>query len=201
MHRKPRGTRVPPHYKEVSMSQRSLSVAVSWSAVFAAACVSASVFAAPPVKGSLKGGGTGQLEYTVKVDSKTFGNTQETRKIRSGETDDFNWKSVPPGGAVAMQDGCPNADNLPRDANGAMVRQTQVRLAPSVDAKGIANVQLSFQAAAPKGTRNVSAGGKSLQCPDVVSVSQVKWVSISTNGGSKSVTMSDGTKVTVSIKH
>ncbi|MGE8574450.1 MAG: DUF6013 family protein, partial [Burkholderia contaminans] len=60
--------------------------------------------------------------------------------------------------------------------------------------------QLSFQAATPKGTRNVTAGGKSLQCPDVVSVSQVKWVSIPTNGGSKSVTMSDGTKVTVSIK-
>ncbi|MPV61306.1 hypothetical protein CFB46_13305 [Burkholderia sp. HI2761] len=183
------------------MSQRSLSVAASWSVVFAAACVSASVFAAPPVKGSLKGGGTGQLEYTVKVDSKTFGNTQETRKIRSGETDDFNWKSVPPSGAVAMPDGCPNAGNLPRDANGAMVRQTQVRLAPSVDAKGVANVQLSFQAAAPKGTRSVTAGGKSLQCPDVVSVSQVKWVSVPTNGGSKSVTMSDGTKVTVSIKH
>ncbi|KVE21607.1 hypothetical protein WI93_23535 [Burkholderia vietnamiensis] len=183
------------------MSQRSWSAAASWSAVFAAACVSASVFAAPPVKGSLTGGGTGQLEYTVKVDSKTFGNTQETRKIRSGETDDFNWKSVPPGGAIAMPNGCPNADNLPRDANGAMVRQTQVRLAPSVDAKGIANVQLSFQAAAPKGTRNVSAGGKSLQCPDVVSVSQVKWVSIPTNGGSKSVTLSDGTKITVSIKH
>jgi hypothetical protein len=60
---------------------------------------------------------------------------------------------------------------------------------------------MSFQAAAPKGTRNASAGGKSLQCPDVVSVSQVKWVSISTNGGSKTVTMSDGTRVTVSIKH
>jgi len=32
-------------------------------------------------------------------------------------------------------------------------------------------------------------------------VSQVKWVSLSTNGGSKTVTMSDGTRVTVSIKH
>ncbi|AJY18182.1 MULTISPECIES: DUF6013 family protein [Burkholderia] len=182
------------------MSQRSLSVAAAWSVAIAAVCVSANAVAAPPVKGSLKGGGTGQLEYTVKVDSKTFGSMQETRKIRSGETDDFNWKSVPPSGAVAMPDGCPNAQNLPRDANGAMVRQTQVRLAPSVDAKGIANVQMSFQAAAPKGTRSVTAGGKSLQCPDVVAVSQVKWVSLSTNGGSKSITMNDGTKVTVSIK-
>ncbi|AOJ74200.1 DUF6013 family protein [Burkholderia ubonensis] len=183
------------------MSQRSVSVAASWSVAIAAACVSASVFAAPPVKGSLKGGGTGQLEYTVKVDSKTFGNTQETRKIRSGETDDFNWKSVPPDGAVAMPDECPNSANLPRDANGAMVRQTQVRLAPSIDAKGMANVQMSFQAAAPKGTRSVTAGGKSLLCPNVVSVSQVKWLTISSSGGSKTVTMSDGTKVTVSIKH
>ncbi|MGS0892140.1 DUF6013 family protein [Burkholderia stagnalis] len=183
------------------MSQRSLSVAAAWSVVFAAACASASVFAAPPIKGSLKGGGTGQLDYTVKVESKAFGNAQETRKIRSGETDDFNWKSVPPGGAVAMPNGCPGADGLPRDENGAMVRQTQVRLAPSVDAKGTANVQISFQAAAPKGTRGVTAGGKSLQCPDVVSVSQVKWVSIPTNGGSKTLALSDGTKVTVSIKH
>ncbi|KVM67846.1 hypothetical protein WJ60_13000 [Burkholderia ubonensis] len=182
------------------MSQRSVSVAATWSVAIAAACVSASVFAAPPVKGSLKGGGTGQLEYTVKVDSKTFGNTQETRKIRSGETDDFNWKSVPPDGAVAMPDECPNSANLPRDANGAMVRQTQVRLAPSIDAKGMANVQMSFQAAAPKGTRSVTVGGKSLLCPNVVSVSQVKWLTISSNGGSKTVTMSDGTKVAVSIK-
>ena len=72
------------------MSQRSLSVAASWSVVFAAACVSASVFAAPPVKGSLKGGGTGQLEYTVKVDSKTYGNTQETRKIRDRKSTRLN---------------------------------------------------------------------------------------------------------------
>lgn len=182
------------------MSPRSMSVAASLSVALAAACVSASVSAAPPVKGSLKGGGTGQLEYTVKIDSKQFGNAQETRKIRSGETDDFNWKSVPPGGAVAMPDGCPDVEMLPRDANGAMVRQTQVRLAPSIDAKGIANVQMSFQAAAPKGTRSVAVGDKTLQCPDVVKVSQVKWLTIPSNGGLKSVTLSDGTKVSVSIK-
>lgn len=182
------------------MGQRSLSVVASWSVAFAAMCVSLSTAAAPPVKGSLKGGGTGQFDYTVKVDSKQFGNAQETRKIRSGETDDFNWKSVPPAGAVAMPDACPEADMLPRDANGAMVRQTQVRLAPSIDAKGVANVQISFQDAAPNGTQSVSVGGKTMQCPKVVKVSQVKWLTIQSNGGSKSFTLSDGTRVSVSIK-
>ncbi|AOJ01958.1 hypothetical protein WS70_09070 [Burkholderia mayonis] len=180
------------------MSQRLLSPLVASCAV--ATLLSAfAAHAAPPIKASVLGGNDGQLQYTVKVDSRQFGSMQETRKIRSGETDDFNWKSVPPSGAVPMPDACPNADNLPRDANGAMVRQTQVRLAPSVDSKGMANVQLSFQASAPNGTKKVAAGGKTLQCPNVVSVSQVKWLSIST-GGSKSITMRDGSKVTVSIK-
>ncbi|WP_179404617.1 DUF6013 family protein [Burkholderia guangdongensis] len=183
------------------MGPRSMmSVAVPLSVAFAAACFSASAVAAPPVKGSLRGGGTGQLDYTVKIESKLFGDAQETRKIRSGETDDFSWKSVPPDGAVAMPDGCPQADSLPRDENGAMVRQTQVRLAPAIDSRGIAKVQMSFQASAPQGTRNVTAGGKSLQCPNPVIVSQVKWLSMPVNGGAKTVTMSDGTKVTVSIK-
>lgn len=81
-----------------------------------------------------------------------------------------------------------------------MVRQTQVRLAPSIDAKGVANVQISFQAAAPNGTQSVSVGGKTMQCPKVVKVSQVKWLTIQSNGGSKSFTLSDGTRVSVSIK-
>ncbi|KDB07341.1 hypothetical protein LIG30_3250 [Burkholderia sp. lig30] len=182
------------------MSQPSMSVAASLSVALAAACVSVSVVAAPPIKGSLKGGTTGQLEYTVKVESKMFGDAQETRKIRPGETDDFNWKSVPPDGAVAMPDACPKADMLPRDANGAMVRQTQVRLAPSIDGKGVANVQMHFQAAAPNGTRSVTVDGKPLQCPNPVTLSQVKWLTIPANGGARSVTLSDGTKVTVSIK-
>jgi hypothetical protein len=182
------------------MGPRSMmSLAVPLSVAFAAACFSAGATAAPPVKGSLKGGGTGQLDYTVKIESTLYGNAQETRKIRSGETDDFSWKSVPPEGAVAIPDGCPQDDSVPRDANGAMVRQTQVRLAPSVD-KGVAKVQLSFQAAAPQGTRDVTAGGKSLQCPNPVIVSQVTWLSIPVNGGAKTITMSDGTKITVSIQ-
>ena len=97
-----------------------------------------------------------------------------------------------------MPDGCPNADNLPRDENGAMVRQTQGSRRRST--RRGSPTQLSFHGRAERHARNVTAGGKSLQCPDVVSVSQVKWVSIPTNGGSKSVTMSDGSKVTVSIK-
>ncbi|WP_323118704.1 DUF6013 family protein [Burkholderia alba] len=182
------------------MGQRNTSVAASWAAAAAAVLLSTGAHAAPPIKASLLGGNDGQLQYTVKVDSKQFGNAQETRKIRSGETDDFNWKSVPPSGAVPMPDGCPRADSLPRDENGAMVRQTQVRLAPSVDSKGVANVQMSFQASVPNGKKSVTVGGKTLQCPNDVTVSQVKWLSISTSGGSKTATMSDGTKVTVSIK-
>ncbi|MBF3542835.1 hypothetical protein ISG10_34935, partial [Burkholderia pseudomallei] len=54
-------------------------------------------------------------------------------------------------------------------------------------------------ASAPSGTKKVTVNGKALQCPNVVAVSQVKWLSIPT-GGSKSITMRDGTKITVSIK-
>ncbi|MEK6314535.1 MULTISPECIES: DUF6013 family protein [Burkholderia] len=181
------------------MSLRIPCVAVC-AVAFAAALASSAANAAPPIKGSASGGNDGQLQYTVKVDSKRFGASEETRKIRSGETDDFNWKSVPPSGAVAMPDGCPDADSLPRDANGAMVRQTQVRLAPSVDAKDMATVQISFQASAPDGTTSVSADGKTLQCPKPVTVSEVKRVSLSTRGGAKTIAMSDGTRVTVSIQ-
>ncbi len=42
----------------------------------------------------------GPIRYTVRVTSKQFGNSQETRTIRSGQSDDFTWKTVPPGGAV-----------------------------------------------------------------------------------------------------
>ncbi|MEK6347558.1 MAG: DUF6013 family protein [Burkholderia sp.] len=180
------------------MSLRNPSVAVCLAALAAVASTAAQ--AAPPVEGSNSGGNDGQLQYTVKVDSKRFGASQETRKIRSGETDDFNWKSVPPSGPVAMPDGCPDSDSAPRDANGAMVRQTQVRLAPSVDAKGMATVQISFQASAPDGSAAVAAGGKTLQCPKAVTVSEVRRVSISTRGGTKTVALRDGTHVTVSIQ-
>ena len=67
-------------------------------------------------------------KYTVKVTSKQFGNSQETRQIRSGQMDDYTWKTVPPGGPVPGTDQCPNYASLPLDANGAMIRQTQVRL-------------------------------------------------------------------------
>ncbi len=155
--------------------------------------------ATPAVAGSASGGNDGQLAYTVKVESAHFGAAGETRRIRSGETDDFNWKSVPPGGAVAMPDGCPDADSAPRDANGAMVRQTQVRLAPSVDAKGVATVQISFQASTPDGTASVSVGGKTLQCPKARVLSEVRHVSLAAKGGVKTLALRDGTRVTVSI--
>ncbi|MBI0328359.1 DUF6013 family protein [Burkholderia plantarii] len=182
------------------MSLRNPSVAVCLAALAAALAGTPPALAAPPIKASASGGNDGQLQYTVKVDSKRYGTSQETRKIRSGETDDFNWKSVPPSGAVAMPDGCPDADSMPRDANGAMVRQTQVRLAPSVDAKGVATVQVSFQASAPDGTTPVMAAGRTLQCPKAVTVSEVRRVSIPTRGGAKTLALRDGTHVTISIQ-
>ncbi|MCM2493085.1 DUF6013 family protein [Burkholderia glumae] len=179
----------------MSLRNPSLSICL---AALAAALSGTSALAAPPVKTSA-GGNDGQFQYTVKVDSKRYGASQETRKIRSGEIDDFNWKSVPPSGAVAMPDGCPDADSAPRDANGAMVRQTQVRLAPAVDAKGVATVQVSFQASAPDGTASVTTGGKTLQCPKAVTVSEVRRVSIPIKGGAKTLVLRDGTRVTISI--
>ncbi|WP_258029548.1 DUF6013 family protein, partial [Burkholderia pseudomallei] len=124
------------------MSQRILSPLVASCA--AAALLSAfAAHAAPPIQGSVLGGNDGQLQYTVKVDSKQFGTMPETRKIRSGATDAYNWKSVPPSGAVPMPDAFPNADTLPRPANRAMLRQAQVRPDAAALHQGFLKVPLS----------------------------------------------------------
>lgn len=167
----------------------------------ALACASAFALcahAAPPITVTSKTATDGPIRYTVKVVSRQFGNAQQTRTLRSGETDDFTWRTTPPGGAVATPDGCPDVASLPLDANGAMVRQTQVRLAPIVASNGTANVQLSFRAQAPHGTHTVTSGGKSLTCPAVTQHTEVVRFSMPTSGAAKTVKLTDGTQITVS---
>ncbi|MFC5428111.1 DUF6013 family protein [Paraburkholderia denitrificans] len=168
---------------------------------FAVSCTFAlPAFATTPITVTSKAATDGPIRYTVKVTSKQFGNSSETRTLRSGDTDDFTWRTTPPGGAVAAPKGCPDLATLPLDANGAVVRQTQLRLSPIVDAHGTANVQVSFRAQAPHGTRSVSSGGATLTCPDVKSISQIVHFTMPTNGTPKTITLSDGTQVTISAQ-
>jgi hypothetical protein len=160
----------------------------------------AASFAATPITITSKAATDGPIRYTVKVTSKQFGNSQETRTIRSGESDDFTWKTVPPGGPVAAASQCPNYASLPIDANGAMIRQTQIRFAPVVAKDGTATVQLSFQAQTPHGTKDVTSEGKTLKCPNYTAVSQVLRFTMPTNGGTKTLTLDDGSQVAVTAK-
>ncbi|SMG23981.1 DUF6013 family protein [Paraburkholderia susongensis] len=173
--------------------------AVSVAASLACALVPAA-HAATPITVTSQSALDGPIRYTVRVTSKQFGNSQETRTIRSGESDDFTWKTVPPGGPVAAVDACPDYSSLPLDANGAMIRQTQIRFAPVVGNDGIANVQLSFQAQTPRGVKTVTSGGKTLKCPNDVRMSQIVRFTMPVNGSVKTLTLSDGTSVTVSAK-
>src|ERR1700754_4830471 len=115
-----------------SMHTRLRLSAVSFASSFVCAlgALPAASFAATPITVTSKAATDGPIRYTVKVTSKQFGNSQDTRTIRSGESDDFTWKTVPPGGPVPATDACPNYASLPIDTNGAMIRQTQIRFAP-----------------------------------------------------------------------
>jgi Family of unknown function (DUF6013) len=172
--------------------------------VCAAACAAAVFFpvahAAPPITVTSKTPPSGPIEYTVKVASKTFGNLQETRTISSGQVDDFNWKTVPPGGAASVPEACPGYLTLPLDPSGAVARQIRIRLAPIVANDGTATVQMSVQASAPKGKTTVKAGGKTLQCPQAATMSQVLRFTMPTDGTAKTVALNDGTRVTVIAK-
>lgn len=161
---------------------------------------SVEVEAAPPVKVTSQTPPDGPIQYTVKVVSKEFGNSQETRTLRSGQTDDFTWKTVPPGGSVSVSNQCPGYADLPLDANGALLRQTRIRLAPIVASDGTATVQLSFQAQAPRGKAAVKNGGKTQTCPTFVTSNQVLRFAMPTNGTVKTVTLNDGTQISVSAK-
>ncbi|CAM2173922.1 conserved exported hypothetical protein [Paraburkholderia sacchari] len=165
-------------------------------AVALSCAIALPALASPPIKVTSKTPPDGPIRYTVKVTSKLYGNSQETRTLRSGDTDDFTWRTTPPGGAVPAAQSCPDYASLPLDANGAMVRQTQVRLAPIVAADGTANVQVSFRAQAPR-TGKSAAGA---QCPEVVAHSEVLHFSMPTNGTAKTLTLSDGTQLSVSAQ-
>jgi len=194
----------------ISLSFSAVSVAASLARALAAlpamlllvlpAVLPATSFAATPITVTSKAAHDGPIRYTVKVTSKQFGNSQETRTIRSGESDDFTWKTVPPGGPVPAASECPNYASLPIDSNGAMIRQTQIRFAPVVAKDGTATVQLSFQAQTPRGTKDVTSEGKTLKCPNYTAVSQVLRFTMPTNGSTKTLTLSDGSQVAVTAK-
>jgi hypothetical protein len=184
----------------MSSSFKLSAVSVVASLACAAALLAPAAHAATPITVTSQSALDGPIRYTVRVTSKQFGNSQETRTIRSGESDDFTWKTVPPGGAVPATDACPNYASLPLDANGAMIRQTQIRFAPVVAADGTATVQMSFQAQTPRGVKTVTSGGKSIKCPNDVRVSQILRFTMPVNGSTKTLTLNDGTEVAVSAK-
>lgn len=169
-------------------------------AALAAGGLATMAHAAPPITITSKTPADGPIKYTVKVASKTYGNAQDTRTIRSGQTDDYTWKTTPAGSAVTASDRCPNYGSLPLDANGAVQRQMRIRLAPTVAEDGTATVQLSVQATAPRGMASQKVHGKTLQCPNVSNLSQVVRFTMPTNGSAKTVDLSDGTLVTVSAQ-
>lgn len=182
-----------------SFKLSAVSVVASFSCAVVCALAPAAR-AATPITVTSQAALDGPIRYTVRVTSKQFGNSQETRTIRSGETDDFTWKTVPPGGPVAASDACPNYASLPLDTNGAMIRQTQIRFAPVVASDGTANVQMNFQAQTPKGVKTVTSNGQTIKCPNDVSVSQVVRFTMPVNGSTKTLTLNDGTEIAVSAK-
>ncbi|NPT58088.1 DUF6013 family protein [Paraburkholderia elongata] len=183
-----------------SFKLSAVSVVASLACALAPGMLVTAAHAATPITVTSQSALDGPIRYTVRVTSKQFGNSQETRTIRSGESDDFTWKTVPPGGPVPATDSCPNYSSLPTDANGAMIRQTQIRFAPVVASDGTASVQLSFQAQTPHGVKTVTSGGKTLKCPNNVAVSQIVRFTMPTNGSTKTLTLNDGTEVAVTAK-
>jgi len=138
----------------------------------------------------------GPIKYTVKMTSKTWGNMQETRTIRSGQMDDFTWQSVPAGGSQDVSDACPGIESI-RNASGMTVRQIKIRFAAVISNRGDADVQLGFQGHAPKGSTGVMVNGKKVQCPADNAFSQMVHFTMPTGGSAKIVTLGDGTQLSV----
>lgn len=143
-----------------------------------------------------------KVAYTVKIISKVYGNNQQTRQIASGQTDDYTWKTTPPGGAAALPAKCASGHDWPLDENGALLRQTRVRLAPVVDNAGTANVQLSFDALTPQTSapKQGAANADPNACPPVTSTSEIVRFTLTLNSKPKTVTLKDGTQITISAK-
>jgi hypothetical protein len=153
--------------------------------------------ATPGIKVLSEVANDGPIKYTVKMSSKTWGNEQETRTIRSGQTDDFTWQGKPAGGAQNVPDACPDVASI-RNASGMTVRQVKIRFAAVIADSGDADVQLSFQGHTPRASTAVTVAGKKLQCPTDNFFSQMVHFTMPTGGAEKTVTLSDGTKLTVS---
>jgi Family of unknown function (DUF6013) len=142
-----------------------------------------------------------RVKYTVKVASKVYGNVQETRILRSGQTDDYTWRIAAPGAPASVPPRCPNASRVPVDTNGRPVRQIQLRLAPIVDPHHVADLQLYFSGRTIQGVTNATVGGKKIACPNDVSFSQVTHLTLAIDGKSKTVTLSDGTQISLSAQY
>ncbi len=98
----------------------------------------------------------------------------------------------------AVADACPDSASVPKSADGAAVRQVQIRFAPVIGDNGAASMQISFPAYAPKGMSKVTVNGRSLQCPTDNRLSQIVRFTIATATGSKkTVMLDDGTQLTV----
>jgi hypothetical protein len=163
-----------------------------------ALCAVLTAHATPGIKVLSEAPNDGPIKYTVQMTSKTYGDEHETRTIRSGQTDDFTWQGSAPSGAQAVADACPDSASVPKSADGAAVRQVQIRFAPVIGDNGAANVQISFRAYAPTGMNKVTVNGKSLQCPTDKRFSQIVRFNMATATGSKkTVTLDDGTQLTV----
>jgi hypothetical protein len=153
--------------------------------------------ATPGIKVLSEVANDGPIKYTVKMASKNWGSAQETRTIRSGQTDDFTWQSKPAGGSQNVPDACPDVDTI-RNASGMTVRQVKIRFAAVIANNGDADVQLSFQGHAPRPAASVTVGGKKLQCPSDNFFSQLVHFTMPTGGAQKDITLSDGTKLMIS---
>jgi hypothetical protein len=178
---------------------RRVAVLVSIAA-WAAGGLAAPAHAAPPITVTSKTAADGPIKYTVKIASKTYGNAQDTRTISSGQTDDYTWKTIPPGSTVTASEQCPNYESLSLDANGAVQREMRIRLAPTVAADGTATVQMSVLASTPRGKTTAKVHGKTLQCPSVATLNQVVRFTMPTNGSAKTIDLSDGSQVSVSAQ-
>lgn len=141
-----------------------------------------------------------RVKYTVKVTSKTYGNAEQTRIVRSGQTDDYTWRMPAPGAPPSVPPRCPGASGVPVDATGAPIRQIQLRLAPIVE-NHVANLQLYFSGRAVQGTSTVMVDGKPLACPKTVLFTQVTRLSLPINGKTKTLTLSDGTRLSLSAQY
>ena len=140
-----------------------------------------------------------RVRYTVDVASKLYGNVQATRVIVSGQTDDYTWKTRPPGNPPHVDLRCPGADDLPLDADHTLLRMIQLRLAPVVGAHGDAQVQLSFQAVAPQPAHGVARNAA--RCPAVRAHSEVVRFTMHVDGKPETLKLADGTQVTVRAQH